>query len=136
MYNNQLFNENTQMAFLYIIKSLFVIIPVMYWIYNGGSLLNPKEDKSTKPFKNMKESFKNFVNNKRKKMILSIGTGLFLILISLRYLFLYRPTNCEISVGILVEYLRNRNILDYKTYDIIQSYKPPNIDEFTSFVNN
>ena len=53
-----------------------------------------------------------------------IGNGLILLYNATQLVFMYKPSNVEISMSLLIKYLRTADIIPQKVYETLKSFKP------------
>jgi hypothetical protein len=104
-------------------KALIFIIPSLWIIY---TIYNDTFDKST----TFDEYQDKVIETKKTSNFIKIAQGLLFILLAFRLYFLYKPTNSEISLAILIKYLKKKNILDKEIYGFLKNFKPHRIESY------
>ena len=105
-----------------IIKALIFILPSLF-------ILN-KIIKGDNISSNFDEYQNKIIEEKKNIQYLKIIQGVLFILIAIRLLFFYKPTNSELSLAILIKYLFKKNIISAEIYSILKHFKPHNIEYY------
>jgi len=120
-----LFSEKSIKALTYIFQALVYLSPLLLFLYYKYKGQNPRTVINTL------DDIENMEKKKYKMSIFKgIGMAILYILFAIRIYWFYQPNNTEISLGILINYLKNNNILDEKFYNILKLYKPENIHTY------
>lgn len=121
-----LFKENTWKAFTYLFQALVYLAPLIIFLYYyfykgtyGRDKLNTVEDVERLEKRRYKYRIINGV----------FMAGLY-ILFAIRVHWYYQPSNSEISMAVLINYLKNNLILDNKIYEVLKQYKPDRVGNF------
>lgn len=119
-----IFKENHIEGLTRIFKALLLIIPGIYFLYKFFY-----KNERVKFFNindiEKKENEKNKSNN-----ILNVINGLILLFLGIRIWFFYKPDNSQLSLAILIKYLKNKKIINNEFYDILKNFKPENIEYY------
>ena len=105
-----------------IIKALIFILPSLYLL---NKIINGDDISS-----NFDEYQKKIIEEKKNTQYLKIIQGVLFILIAIRLLFFYKPTNSELSSAILIKYLFKKNIISAEIYELLKQFKPHNIESY------
>lgn len=121
-----LFSEKGLKAITYIFNALVYLSPLLIFLYyyyfknsDGSEVITSIEDVQK-------------LENKRYYYNIVKGVGLAFVyfLFAIRVYWFYAPNDSQITLAILINYLKNNNILDEKIYQVIKQYKPDNIQNF------
>tara|TARA_B100001248_G_C27318442_1_gene425557 strand:+ start:56 stop:481 length:426 start_codon:yes stop_codon:yes gene_type:complete len=120
------FSEKGIKALNHIFNALVNLSPLLIFLYyyyfkkhDGSAVINSVDDVQK-------------LEKKRYYMSIIKGVGLALLyfLFAIRVYWYYAPNNTEVTLAILINYLRNNEILDENIYEILRLYKPENISQF------
>ena len=121
-----LLSEKSYKAITYIFQALVYLSPLFIFLYyyyyenkDGSEVINSIDD-----IKKLEK--KRYYYN----IIKGIIQAFIYILFAIRIYWFYSPNNSQISLAILINYLKNNKILDDKIYQILKQYKPDNIGDF------
>jgi hypothetical protein len=71
------------------------------------------------------------VDRVRRTQILSkIIASLMLLYTGFELIFLYKPTNSELSLEMLIKYLNGKGVIEDDMFSFLQKFKPHKIDNF------
>ena len=115
-------SENKILSLTNIITAIAAIIPALYF-FKTNKKKNYKSIEEVNDYINKKEKSSNISN---------IIKGIVLILVGIRLWFFYIPNKTQISLGILIKYLRIQEIISDEFYDILKKLKPDNMSRFGS----
>ena len=104
-------------------KALIFAIPAIWILY---TIYTDKYETSS----NFDEYQKNIISQKKFSNYMKIAQALMFIFLGIRLYYLYRPTNSEISLAILIKYLHKKNILGDDIYKFLKNFKPHRIGAF------
>ena len=105
-----------------IIKALILILPSIYFlkklILRSGISSNfiQYQDK--------------MIDENKSAQYMKIIQGILFIIIAIRLIFFYKPTNAELSLSILIKYLFKKNIVTPELYEILKQFKPYNVESY------
>jgi len=123
-----IFSQKAVKAATHVFNALVYLSPLILFLYyyyykksEGYEIVNSVEDVQ-------KLEKKRYYYN----ILKGIGLASVSILFAIRIYWFYAPNNSEISLAILINYLKNNNILDEKIYKVLKQYKPDNIGNFVS----
>jgi hypothetical protein len=102
-------------------KSLLFILPALFFFFKYTIL------KKRIKVENIEE-VQEHLNNKQKKYYKSqIIQGIIFVFLGIRLYYYFKPNNTQISLALLIKYLKEKNVLDENFYSIIKNFKPENI---------
>lgn len=123
-----LFSEKSIKAFNYIFNALVYLSPLLIFLYyyyykksDGSEVINNIEDIQ-------KLEKKRYYYN----ILKGVGLAIVYILFAIRVYWFYAPNNSEITLAILINYLKNNKVLDEKIMKVLSLYKPDNIGKFVT----
>ena len=106
-----------------IILTILYFIPfIIYAFFNNSHFL-----KSSWYPENIDEVKNYIIQEKKSTALLSLIQGIVIIIITIKKFYYYKANADEISLGILLKYLKNKNILDEDVYKILKQFRPINI---------
>ncbi len=105
-----------------IIKALIFILPSIYILNN----LILRKDISS----NFNQYQDKLIEEKKSAQYIKIIQGILFIIIAIRIIFFYKPTNTELSLSILIKYLLKKNIVTPELYEILKEFKPYNVESY------
>ena len=104
------------------IKALFYLAPVIVFLY-----YKYKGKKNRKKITSIEEIDKIEEDKYYNSLFMGTINAMLFIFLAVRVYWFYKPTDSEISLQILINYLKNNNILDVDISKILDRYKPDNI---------
>jgi hypothetical protein len=114
-------SENKFDGIIQFCKSLLFIFPALFFFFKYTIL------KKRIKVENI-EDVQEHLNNKQKNYYRSqIIQGIIFILLGIRLYYYFKPNNTQISLALLIKYLKEKNLLDENFYSIIKNFKPENI---------
>ena len=61
---------------------------------------------------------------------MKLAQALMFVVLGVRLYYMYRPTNSELSLAILIKYLYKKNVLGDDIYQFLKNFKPHRIESF------
>ena len=104
-------------------KALIFAIPAIWLLYK---IYTDKYEKSD-DFNQYQEKI---ISQKKFSNFMKLGQALMFIFLGIRLYYMYRPTNSELSLAILIKYLHRKNILGDDIYQFLKTFKPHRIEAF------
>lgn len=104
-------------------KALIFAIPAIWLLYK---IYTDKYKKSD----NFNEYQEKIISQKKFSNFMKLGQALMFIFLGIRLYYMYRPTNSELSLAILIKYLHRKNILGDDIYQFLKTFKPHRIEAF------
>ena len=123
-----LFSEKSLKALTQVFNALVYLSPLILFLYYRYFKKNDGFEVITSVEDVQKLEKKRYYYN----ILKGVGLAVVSILFAIRIYWFYAPNNSEISLAILINYLKNNNVLDEKIYQVIRQYKPDNIGDFVS----
>lgn len=123
-----LFSEKSLKALTQVFNALVYLSPLILFLYYRYFKKNDGFEVITSVEDVQKLEKKRYYYN----ILKGVGLAVVSILFAIRIYWFYAPNNSEISLAILINYLRNNKVLDEKIYQVIRQYKPDNIGDFVS----
>lgn len=123
-----LFSEKSLKALTQVFNALVYLSPLILFLYYRYFKKNDGFEVITSIEDVQKLEKKRYYYN----ILKGVGLAVVSILFAIRIYWFYAPNNSEISLAILINYLRNNKVLDEKIYQVIKQYKPDNIGDFVS----
>ena len=121
-----MFKENTFKALTYLFQALIYLAPLLIFLY----YYYYKGTKGRDTIKTIKDVERLEKNRYKYKIINGILMAGLYILFAIRVKWYYQPSNSEISMAVLINYLKNNLILDNKIYEVLKQYKPDRVGKF------
>ena len=93
---------------------------------------------SKKKFRTVKEIQKHINDNKFIDTIISFGSALVTAILGIKLIFFFVPDNSQISLALLIQYLKFEGVIGKSFYKILKKFKPENIGGYvdpTKFKN-
>lgn len=111
---------------LEVLGSIAYFIPfIIYTFFKNSSFLKSSWYPETI------DEVKEFIAKEKKTdAYISFIQGFILIIIAIKKFYFYKASPDEISLGILLKYLRRKQILEEDVYEVIRKYKPLNIEKY------
>lgn len=126
LYIDPFFSEKGSKAITMVFQALIYLSPLIIFLYY-------KFFKKTEGYEKI-NSIEDVQELEKKRYRINIIKGIIqaviFILLAIRVYWYYAPNNSQISLAVLINYLKNNNILDDKIYNILKQYKPDNIGNF------
>lgn len=113
-------------------KGLVLVVSPLLYVYKWY------KGKNKKRFRTVKEIQKHINDNKFIDTMISLGSAIVTIILGIKMLFFYVPTTSQISLALLIQFLKFEGIIGKNFYRILKKFKPENIGEYvdpTKFVN-
>ena len=104
-------------------KALIFAIPAIWILY---TIYTDKYKRSS----DFNEYQENIISQKKFSNYMKLAQAIMFIFLGIRLYYLYRPTNSEISLAILIKYLHKKNILGDDIYKFLKNFKPHRIEAF------
>jgi hypothetical protein len=116
--------ENKKAGLLSLLRGLGIILGAIYFFYNYYYL------KKRKKFNDLKD-VENEVNESNHRGALNnLFLGLIAIAMAYQLFYMYKPTNAQQTLALLLDHLRDKKIIDEEYYiSKIKMLKPDNITE-------
>jgi hypothetical protein len=104
-------------------KALIFAVPAIWMLYK---IYNNKYDKAD----SFNEYQEKVIEQKKFTNYSQIAQAIMFIFLGIRLYYLYRPTNSELSLAILIKYLHKKNVLGDDIYQFLKNFKPHRIEAF------
>ena len=112
--------HNTTLGIMYLLSGLLKLLFAVALIYNIYNTWNHT-------YKNFEELREKEKKSNLIKVVANLVTFIGLLAVSIYFIFLYNPTPDEVTMGILINHLKERGIIQDSVYKILKSYKPSRI---------
>ena len=123
------FSERQIRGLIFYLRSMILIIPSLFFLHKH--FIKKKKVEFT-DFKQISD----YTNkNSLRKGIFKILQGIFFIFLASFFFFFYRPNNNELTIFLLIEYLKRKKILTDDFNKIIEILKPDKISRYYIFDN-
>mgnify|MGYP006422739597 CR=1 FL=1 len=123
-----IFSEKSLKALTHVFNALIYLLPLILFLYYRYFKKNDGFEIITSIENIQQLEKKRYYNN----ILKGVGLAVVSIIFAVRIYWFYTPSNSEISLAIIINYLRNNKVLDEKIYEVIKQYKPDNIGNFVS----
>ena len=115
-------NENKKAGLLSLLRGLSIILGGIYFFYNYY-YLNKK-----KKFNDLKDVENHVNKSSHRKALNNLFQGLIAIAMAYQLFYMYKPTNAQKTLALLLDHLRDKKIIDEEYYITkIKMLKPDNI---------
>lgn len=105
-------------------KGLVLVVSPLLYVYKWY------KGKNKKRFRTVKEIQKHINDNKFMDTMISLGSAIITIILGIKLLFFYVPSTSQISLALLIQYLKFEGIIGKNFYKILKKFKPENIGEY------
>lgn len=107
-----------------LIQAIVFIIPAIFYFYNYIKI-----KKRTK-FNNINDVEKYINRSEFLKALNFFCQGLMYIFLGIRLYYFFKPSNSQVTVGILIKYLQKKKIISDEFYNVIKKLKPEGMKQF------
>lgn len=104
------------------IKAL-IVVPLLF-------LYKWFKSKHKKKFRTVKEIQKHINDNIFIDNIIKLISAFITIILAIKLIFFYVPNNSQLSLALLISYLKHEKIINKNFYKLIKNYKPENIGNY------
>ena len=104
-------------------KALIFAIPAIWLLYK---IYTNKYEKSS----DFQEYQEKIISQKKFSNYMKLAQALMFVVLGVRLYYMYRPTNSELSLAILIKYLHKKNVLGDDIYQFLKNFKPHRIGSF------
>ena len=117
-------NENKKAGLLSLLRGLSIILGAIYFFYNYY-YLNKK-----KKFNDLKDVENHVNKSSHRRELNNLFQGLIAIAMAYQLYYMYKPTNAQQTLALLIEHLREKKVIDEEYYiSKIKMLKPDNISK-------
>ena len=120
--NEPFISEKGYKAINLLFKAFFYLSPLFIYLF-----YKYKGKKTRKKIKSIEDIEKLEEDRYNNSIVMGVINAMLFIFLAIRIYWFYKPTNSEISLQILINYLKNNNILDIDIIKILNKYKPDNV---------
>ena len=107
-----------------LIQALVFIVPAIFYFYNYYRI------KKRVKFNDLNDIEKYINNAEFFKTMSFLFQGLVYIYLAIRLYYFFKPSNSQITIGILIKYLQKKKIISDEFYKIIKRLKPEGMNTF------
>lgn len=107
-----------------LIQALVFIVPAIFYLYNYYRI------KKRVKFNNLDDVEKYINNIEFFKTMSFLFQGLVYIYLGIRLYYFFKPSNSQITIGLLIKYLQKKKIISDEFYKIIKRLKPEGMSTF------